>query len=68
MFAWIVLEEDDNKLSIKHQIRLNPNTKEVVKEELLKLLKANIVYHIFDSKWVRLSMLCLRKGVGSYEK
>ena len=44
--------EDDHKPSIEHQSRLNTNKKEVVKKETLKLLKAVIIYHISDSKWI----------------
>ena len=47
-----ILMEDDQKLSIEHQRRLNPNMKEVVKKKILKLLKVNIIYHISNSKWV----------------
>ena len=34
------------------QRRMNPALKEVVKEELQKLLTTNFIYLIFDSKWV----------------
>ena len=30
---------------------MNPTLKEIVKEELQKLLNANFIYPIFDSKW-----------------
>ncbi|CAA7037136.1 unnamed protein product [Microthlaspi erraticum] len=38
--------------SIEHQRRLNPNLKEVVKKEILKLLDAGVIYPISDSTWV----------------
>jgi len=47
-----ILMEDDHKLSIEHQRRLNPSIQEVVKKEILKLLKASIIYPISDSAWV----------------
>ncbi|XP_021751355.1 uncharacterized protein LOC110717023 [Chenopodium quinoa] len=47
-----ILLDDDHASSIEHQRRLNPNMKEVVKKEVLKLLEASIVYPISDSKWV----------------
>ena len=47
-----ILLEEDYKPSIEHQRRLNPNMKEVVKKEVLKLLDAGVIYPIFDSKWV----------------
>ena len=34
------------------QRRLNPTMKEVVKNEVLKLLDAGIIYPVADSKWV----------------
>ena len=46
--------DDEHFSSIEPQRRLNPNMKEVIKEEILKLLKAGIIYSIFDSRWVSL--------------
>jgi len=31
---------------------MNPNLREIVKEELQKLLKVNFIYPISDSQWV----------------
>ena len=36
----------------KHQSRMNPALKDIVKEELQKLLNVNFIYSILDSKWV----------------
>jgi len=44
--------EEDVKPSRKMQRRLNPNMKEVVKNEVIKLLDNGIIYPISDSKWV----------------
>jgi hypothetical protein len=44
--------EEDSKPSREHQRRINPVMSEVVKEEVLKLLEAGIIYQISDSKWV----------------
>ena len=44
--------EENAKTCQQPQRRLNPHMKEVVKIEVLKLLDAGIIYHIFDSKWV----------------
>ncbi|GJW15059.1 reverse transcriptase domain-containing protein [Tanacetum coccineum] len=44
--------EDDAKPVIQRQRRLNPNTKEVMKKEIIKLLDADIIYPIEDSSWV----------------
>jgi hypothetical protein len=38
--------------SIKHQHRLIPKMKDVVRNEVLKLLDAGIIYPIADSRWV----------------
>ena len=44
-----ILLEDNVKTSIKHQRRLNPAMKEVVKKEVLKWLNAGFIYVISDS-------------------
>jgi len=41
---------------------LNPNMQEVVKKEILKLLKAGIIYPISDSNWVSLVHVVPKKG------
>ena len=54
--------EDDAKPTIEHQRRLNPNMKEVVKKELMKLLDAGIIYPISDSQWVSPIHVVPKKG------
>ena len=44
--------EKDAKLVVDHQRRLNPKMKEVVRNEILKILEAGIIYHVADSQWV----------------
>ena len=44
------------------QRRLNPNMKEVVKAEVLKLLDADIIYPISDSQWVSPVQCVPKKG------
>ncbi|XP_050207515.1 uncharacterized protein LOC126656933 [Mercurialis annua] len=44
--------EDESKSSAQRQRRLNPNMKEVVHKEIVKLLDARIIYPISDSPWV----------------
>ncbi|XP_070666416.1 uncharacterized protein [Malus domestica] len=44
--------EENSKPSIEAQRRLNPNMKEVVRKEILKLLDVGVIYPISDSKWV----------------
>ncbi|GJS77814.1 reverse transcriptase domain-containing protein [Tanacetum coccineum] len=43
---------DDKKLVVQKQIRLNPNTQEVVEKEIVKLLDTGIIYPIANSPWV----------------
>ena len=44
--------EDESMTSVEHQRWLNPNLKDVVKKEIMKLLEACVIYAISDSKWV----------------
>ena len=47
-----ILMEDEYKPCVQAQRRVNPNMKEVVKVEVIKLLDAGIIYPISDSSWV----------------
>src|SRR5262249_28757929 len=47
----ILLEEGFNPV-VQPQRRLNPNMKEVVKKEVIKLLDARLIYPISNSTWV----------------
>ncbi|GKB68023.1 reverse transcriptase domain-containing protein [Tanacetum coccineum] len=55
--------EDDVKPVIQRQRQLNPNMKEVVKKEIIKLRDAGIIYAIEDSPWVS-QVHCVRKKEG----
>ncbi|KAK1606646.1 hypothetical protein QYE76_030319 [Lolium multiflorum] len=44
--------EDDAKPVVEHQRCLIPKMKDVVRNEVLKLLEAGIIYPIVDSRWV----------------
>ncbi|KAJ1704038.1 hypothetical protein LUZ63_003817 [Rhynchospora breviuscula] len=57
-----ILLEEDHKPTREAQRRLNPNLKEVVKKEILKLLDAGIIYAISDSKWVSPVHVVPKKG------
>ena len=48
--------------TIEHQRRLNPNMKEVVRKEIMKLLDAGIIYPISDSNWVSPIHVVPKKG------
>ena len=54
--------EDDCTPTIEHQMRLNPNIREVDKKEIIKLLNAGIIYPIFDSNWVSPIHVVPKKG------
>ena len=44
--------EENSKPIRQLQRRMNPNLREIVKEELQKLLNVNFIYPISDSQWV----------------
>ncbi|XP_038715980.1 uncharacterized protein LOC120009442 [Tripterygium wilfordii] len=54
--------EEEAKPIRQMQRRLNPNMKEVVRGEVLKLLDAGIVYPIADSKWVSPTQVVPKKS------
>ena len=57
-----ILMEESYKPLIKHQIRLNPTMKEVVRAEVLKLLNVGIIYAISNSSWVSPVQVVPKKG------
>jgi hypothetical protein len=54
--------EPDAKPVVEHQRRLIPKMKEVVRNEVLKLLDAGIIYPIADSRRVSLVHCVPKKG------
>jgi hypothetical protein len=54
--------ERDHKLVRKHQRRLNNAMREVVKKEVLKLLKAGVINPVSDTEWVSLVQVVPKKG------
>jgi hypothetical protein len=54
--------EQDHKHVREHQRRLNNATREVVKKEMLKLLKVGVIYLISDSEWVSPVQVVPKKG------
>ena len=54
--------EENAKTSREMQRHLNPNMKEVVKKEVIKLLDAEIIYPISDSKWVSPTQVVPKKS------
>ena len=57
-----ILLNDDARTSIKHQRRLNPVMKDVVRKEVLKWLNAGFIYAISYSFWVRPVQVVPKKG------
>ncbi|GKA19517.1 reverse transcriptase domain-containing protein [Tanacetum coccineum] len=47
-----ILIEDDSQPAIQHQRRVKPKIHEVIKQEVIKLLDAGLIYPISDSPWV----------------
>nr|GEW24129.1 reverse transcriptase domain-containing protein [Tanacetum cinerariifolium] len=48
-----ILIEEDFELEIQHQRKLNPKIHDVIKQEVIKLLDAELIYPISDSPWIR---------------
>ena len=57
-----ILQDDNAKNSIKHQRRLNPVMKDVVRKKVLKWLNAGFIYAISDSHWVSPVHVVPKKG------
>ncbi|GJS25438.1 hypothetical protein Tco_0454070 [Tanacetum coccineum] len=47
-----ILMEEDYKLAVQLQRRVNPKIYDVIKKEVKKLLNARLIYPILDSPWV----------------
>nr|GEX77156.1 reverse transcriptase domain-containing protein [Tanacetum cinerariifolium] len=58
-----ILMEEDFEPAVQHQIRVNPKIHDVIKQEVLKLLDAGLIYPISDSSWVS-SVHCVPKKGG----
>ena len=57
-----ILLEEDAKLSIQPQRRLNLAMKEVVQKEVMKLWQGGVIYPISDSPWVSPFQVVPKKG------
>nr|GEV82711.1 hypothetical protein [Tanacetum cinerariifolium] len=47
-----ILIEEDFEPAVQHQRRVNPKIHDVIKQEVIKLLDAGLIYLISDSPWV----------------
>jgi len=57
-----ILLEEESKLVVQPQRRLNPAMKEVVQKEVIKLWNAGIIFPISDSSWVSPVQVVPKKG------
>ena len=48
------------------QQRMNPNIRDIVKEEIQKLLEAGFIYPISDSEWVSPLVIVPKKNDGGF--
>nr|GEZ47608.1 DNA-directed DNA polymerase [Tanacetum cinerariifolium] len=55
--------EEDFEPAVQHQRRVNPKIHDVIKQEVIKLLEAGLIYPISDSPWVSL-VHCVPKKRG----
>nr|GEV67892.1 reverse transcriptase domain-containing protein [Tanacetum cinerariifolium] len=46
-----ILMKEDFEPAVQHQRRINPKIHDVIKQEVIKLLKARLIYPISDSPW-----------------
>jgi hypothetical protein len=54
--------EWEHKPICEHQRQLNNAMREVVRKEVLKLLKDGVIYHVSDNEWVSLVQVVPKKG------
>nr|GEU63165.1 DNA-directed DNA polymerase [Tanacetum cinerariifolium] len=57
-----ILTEEDFEPAVQHQRRVNPKIHDVIKNEVLKLLDAGLIYPISDSPWVSPVQCVPKKG------
>nr|GEV44382.1 reverse transcriptase domain-containing protein [Tanacetum cinerariifolium] len=57
-----ILMEEDFKPAVQHHRRVNPKIHDVIKQEVIKLLDAGLIYSISDSPWVSPVHFVPKKG------
>nr|GFA95982.1 reverse transcriptase domain-containing protein [Tanacetum cinerariifolium] len=57
-----IIMEDDFEPTVQHQRRVNPKIHDVIKQEVLKLLNAGLIYPISDSPWEK-SHFMVKEGI-----
>ncbi|GJR36836.1 reverse transcriptase domain-containing protein [Tanacetum coccineum] len=63
-----ILMEENAKPIVQHKRRVNPKIHEVIKQEVIKLLDAGLIYPISDSPWVSPVHCVPKKGGITVEK
>nr|GEV89050.1 reverse transcriptase domain-containing protein [Tanacetum cinerariifolium] len=58
-----ILMEEDFEPAVQHQRRVNPKIHDVIKQEVIKVLEAGLIYPISNSPWVS-SVHCVPKKGG----
>nr|GFB07820.1 reverse transcriptase domain-containing protein [Tanacetum cinerariifolium] len=58
-----ILMEEDFEPAVQHRRRVNPKIYDIIKQEVIKLLEAGLIYPISDSPWVTLVHCIPKKGV-----
>nr|GEU64941.1 hypothetical protein [Tanacetum cinerariifolium] len=53
-----ILMEEDFEPSVQHQRRVNSKIHDVIKQEVIKLLEAGLIYPISDSPWEKTTFTC----------
>nr|GFA91282.1 reverse transcriptase domain-containing protein [Tanacetum cinerariifolium] len=57
-----ILMEEDFEPAVQHQRRVNPKIHDVIKQEVIKLLEAGLIYPISDIPWVSSVHYVPKKG------
>nr|GFD18302.1 reverse transcriptase domain-containing protein [Tanacetum cinerariifolium] len=57
-----ILMKEDFEPAVQHQRRVNPKIHDVIKQEVIKLLEAGLIYPISGSPWVSLVHCVPKKG------
>nr|GEW17142.1 reverse transcriptase domain-containing protein [Tanacetum cinerariifolium] len=62
-----ILMEEDFEPAVQHQRRVNPKIHDVIKQEVIKLLEAGLIYPISDSPWVSPVHYVPKKGENPHQ-
>jgi hypothetical protein len=62
LFTQCIYIKEDCRPIYQSQRQMNPNLREILKEELQKFLNAGFIYPIFNSEWVSLLVIVPKKN------